>query len=269
MIVSGSSIERGGDMSKKEATEEDEERKLLVLFAEDVRAFTVPEVERERTRLAQLLEAKRQSLAATHDLLDQYVVKLIHRCPNFLDGPVGFAWVEERYKLLLQRVRTFPDVSKRYWNIMMPEVRKSFVPRGPRQSPENRQRDIEQTMAVHIAMNEGMGKTEAVTEFIRTNLRDNMEIDQNEVFRALKRLEQQVAGTYQNLLHSPNTERNQKNTAAFFAMLTRESNPETATKVLSQKEKALMGTFSKWFEKPARNDTRARKINPKGMKRKK
>jgi hypothetical protein len=212
-------------MSKKEATEEDEERTLLVLFAEDIRAFTAPEVDIERTRLAQLLEAKRQSLAATPDLLDQYVVKLVHRCPNFLDGPVGFAWVEERYKLLLNRVRTFPDISKKYWKKMMPEVRKSFVPRGPRQSPQNRQRDIEQTMAVHIAMNEGMNKTEAVTKLIKAAERVGVVIDQKEVFRALKRIKQQVAGTYQNLLHSPNTETNQKNAAVFFAMLKRDLPP--------------------------------------------
>ncbi|MEP6890737.1 MAG: hypothetical protein ABI955_08600 [Nitrospirota bacterium] len=149
-----------------------------------------------------------------------------------------------------------PNISKRYWNKMIPEVRKSFVPRGPRQSPHNRQRDIEETMAVHIAMNEGMSKTQAVTKFIKMNLRDDMEIDQNEVARAVKRIEQQVAGTYQNLLHSPNTERNQKDTATFFAMITPQSKPETATKVLSPKEKALMGTFSKWFKKPAQNDTR-------------
>jgi hypothetical protein len=208
-------------------------------------------------------------LAATPDLLDQYVVKLVHRCPNFLDGPVGFAWVEERYKLLLNRVRTFPDISKKYWKKMMPEVRKSFVPRGPRQSPQNRQRDIEQTMAVHIAMNEGMGKTQAVTNLIKAAAKCDLAIDQNEVFRALKRIEQQGAGTWQALLGSPNTERNQKNTTVFFNMLKRESNPETATKVLSPKEKALMGTFSKWFKKPAQDDTRARKINPKGVKRKK
>lgn len=256
-------------MSKKEAIEEDEERRLLLLFAEDVRAFTLPKTELERTRLAQLLEAKRQSLAATPDLLDQYVVELIHRCPNFLDGPIRFEGVERHYKNLLQRVRVKLDRSKRYWNEILPKVRKSFVPRGPRQSPQNRQRDIEQTMVVHMAMNEGMGKTQAVTNLIKARERSDRKIDQKEVSRAVKRIEQQVAGAYQNLLHSPNSERNQKNTAVFFAMLKRQSNPETATKVLSPKEKALLGTFRKWFAKPARDDTRARKINPKGVKRKK
>jgi hypothetical protein len=124
-------------------------------------------------------------------------------------------------------------------------------------------------MAVHIAMNEGMGKTQAVTNLIKAGERSDRKIDQKEVSRAVKRIEQQVAGTYQNLLHSPNSERNQKNTAVFFDMLKRAPNPETATKILSPKEKALMGTFPKWFEKPAQNDTRARKINSKGMKRKK
>jgi hypothetical protein len=256
-------------MSKKEATEEDEERKLLVLFAEDIRAFTAPEVEIERTRLAQLLEAKRQSLAATPDLLDQYVVELIHRCPNFLDGPDGFAWVGQHYKVLLQRVRMMPNTSKKYWSEILPKVRKSFVPRGRRQSPENRQRDFYQAMAVHIAMNEGMGKTQAVTNLIKAGDRSGREIDQNEIARAVKRIEQQVAGTYQNLLHSPNTETNQKNAVAFRAMLIRQSNPKTATKDLSRKEKALMRILSKGFKKPAQDDTRARKINPKGMKRKK
>lgn len=255
-------------MSKKEEEKiKDEERKLLVLFAEDVRAFTFPETEIERTRLAQLLEAKRQSLAATPDLLDQYVVELIHRCQNFLDGPVGFAWVEQHYKVLLQRVRIMPNTSKKYWNEIMPKVRKSFVPRGRKQSPDNRQRDIYQAMGVHILMNEGMNKTEAVTKLIMGAEKCGLALDQNEVFRALKRIEQQVAGTYQNLLHSPNTEGNQKDATAFFDMLKRQADPATATKVLSPKEKALMGTFSKWFKKPAQDDTQV--INPKGVKRKK
>jgi len=234
-------------MAKKKNDKEDEERYLLLLFAEDVRAFTAPETEGERTRLSQLLEVKRQALAATPDLLDQYVVELIHRCPNFLDGSFGFAWVEQHYKILLQRVRMMPNTSKRYWNKIMPKVRQSFVPKGRRQAPENRQRDFYQSMAVHILMNHRMRKNEAVTNLINAAERRGLTLDQNEISRALKRVEQQVAGTYQNLLHSPNTEINQKNAAAFFDMLERQSNRGTATRVLSRKEKALMGTFSKWF----------------------
>lgn len=233
------------------------------------RAFTAPETETERIRLAQILEAKRKLLAETPDLLDQYVVTLIHRCPNFLDGPVGFEGVEQHYKKLLQRVRVMPDISKRYWNKMLPKIRKAFVPRGRKQSPENRRRDFYQSMAIHISVNQGFGKTEAVTNLVKAAERNDVLLDQNEIFRALKKIEQQVAGTYQNLLVNPNTERNQKNIAVFFDMLTRQSNQELATKALSPKEKALMGAFSKWFKTPAQDDTRARKINPKGLKRKK
>ena len=255
-------------MAKKKDHKEDEARKLLVLFAEDARAFTAPETEIERTHLAQLLDAKRHSLEVNPDLLDQYVVELIHRCPNFLDGPAGFAWVEQHYKILLQRARIMPNTSKKYWNEVMLKVRNLIVPRGRKQAPENRQRDFYQSMAVHISMNQGMSKTEAVTTLIQAARKCGLALDQNEVFRALKRIEQQVTGTYQNLLHSPNTERNQKNAAAFFDMLKRQSNLETAKK-LSPTEKALMGTYSKWFKKPARDDTRAREKNPKGVKRKK
>lgn len=99
-------------------------------------------------------------------------------------------------------------------------------------------------------MNEGRSKTEAVNILIMGAAKCGLTLDQKEVFRALKRLEQQVAGTYQNLLHSPNTERNQEAAAAFFDMLKRQANPETATKVLSPKERSLMETFSKWFINP-------------------
>ena len=117
-------------------------KKLLLIFAENAQAFTVSGANEMRQQLGQLLESKRQSVSFSPPLLDQFLVELIHRCPNFLDAPVEFEWVSRDYKILLQRSRIMQDLLKRYWDTTIPEVRKLFIPRGSPQTPEHRLRDI-------------------------------------------------------------------------------------------------------------------------------
>ena len=101
-------------MSKRRDDKSKEEENLLLFFAENAQTFTAKEAEIKRAQWSQILETKRQLLSETSDLLDQYVIKLIHRCPSLLDGPVGFDWVKRHYMTLLQRVRIMPKSSKTY-----------------------------------------------------------------------------------------------------------------------------------------------------------
>jgi hypothetical protein len=120
-----------------------------------------------------------------------------------------------------------------------------------------------ETWTVEIEAGKGIGIADAcrklgITEQTFVGWNPNSRFDL--VYRG------QVTGTWQNMLKSPNTEANRKNIAAFYAFLDRQSNPETAGRSITRKEKALLKRLSKGFE-AARNDTGSRKTKTKRVKK--